>query len=925
MPGKALTGEVVLKTGPVVVETLIKHYFDSLKSNRPEEDGGHTKLRQDELLYDQAFSIVRVRNFLKLASSHTVEEVQAFANTRTPSPPWVHVIRVTVPLSCCDKAANILINTLGGEAHLKETIGGIRWWQVRGVEGIDAQWITAKKDWQEAERRHKMQEQRKQNPSDQQPAQEKPEAQYEEEMDDLRCNLYIHGGGYYFGSVDQERYSIQRHARKMNGRVFAINYRLAPQYPFPCALQDVLAAYLYLIDPPEGAPHRPIKPEHIVISGDSAGGGLALALLQIIRDTPDLSPPAGGILVSPWCDLTHSFQSITDNTDTDVMPSWGLSLHKPSTVWPPVNGEPSARVHASLRYRIQHVFRHTQPPASPSRSPLAESNPEKVTAPLPLVGSNEEIVFQESDGQPKVKIDYQIQLYAQNSLLGHPLISPVLSYLGGLPPLYILAGDKEVLRDEIIYLAHRAAYPQDFPVSPKTAQLYPVLNGIEERCKPTNVHLQVYDDAAHVLPVLFSFTTPAKYCFRAIASFTRFVTKMERAPTSPAPSSIQSPPRKLKKSRRASTLVVTQEPLKTGLTPPLSAPLPQDTGSTTTLVSPSSSPPIDGGTVKRTLSSRVSRATSYFSHNHRASAISGLPNGGPSRIMSVSSDVGGPRFSAMTVTPTPSQLPPDVSYAGDPKVYYEPEQWNGEMIRERVSTQGVIRPLEPREDLQAMHVPEDRIGRISEARALLHSRAHKQFQDKFAANFKTLEKERQQKSQTRDPHHPILLSKVLRVDQRSASFDQTRHGVKDGLMISAGMWAWAWSSESDDERPPPSSITARHDVEEARQLAKFADHAAYQHDQTVSGNRLWSAMVNFFTTTPDQHHTHNHNDVAPKAEHPDTTSDSQSQDRLGRRKSRIANFIPSVFNGNGKRKVDELRESEQVKVEQQEVPVPIGE
>ena len=66
MPGKALTGEVVLKTGPVVVETLIKHYFDSLKSNRSEEDASHTKLRQDELLYDQAFSIVRVRFLLPI-------------------------------------------------------------------------------------------------------------------------------------------------------------------------------------------------------------------------------------------------------------------------------------------------------------------------------------------------------------------------------------------------------------------------------------------------------------------------------------------------------------------------------------------------------------------------------------------------------------------------------------------------------------------------------------------------------------------------------------------------------------------------------------------------------------------------------------------------------------------------------------------
>jgi hypothetical protein len=111
-----------------------------------------------------------------------------------------------------------------------------------------------------------------------------------------------------------------------------VDYRLAPQFPFPCAIQDVLAACqceilvdsrnllsilsdLYLIQPPIGASHRPVNPNKVIISGDSAGGGLALALLQVIRDAT-LPLPAGGVLVSPWCDLTHSFHSITTNTDT---------------------------------------------------------------------------------------------------------------------------------------------------------------------------------------------------------------------------------------------------------------------------------------------------------------------------------------------------------------------------------------------------------------------------------------------------------------------------------------------------------------------------------------------------------------------------------------------------------------------------------
>lgn len=142
----------------------------------------------------------------------------------------------------------------------------------------------------------------------------------------------------------------------MNGRVFAVNYRLAPQYPFPCQLQDAIAACtylfqfldahiliqptslpnidLYLINPPPGALHKPVAPSQIVLNGDSAGGNLVLGLLQIIRDTVLPAPipgfesngnategwklpmPAGAILVSPWCDMTHSFPSTVENTAT---------------------------------------------------------------------------------------------------------------------------------------------------------------------------------------------------------------------------------------------------------------------------------------------------------------------------------------------------------------------------------------------------------------------------------------------------------------------------------------------------------------------------------------------------------------------------------------------------------------------------------
>ena len=72
---------------------------------------------------------------------------------------------------------------------------------------------------------------------------------------------------------------------------------------------------LFLIRPPPDALHRAVKPCHIIVAGDSAGGGIILALLQVLRDS-ELPLPAGATLISPWCDLSHSFPSIHTNTKT---------------------------------------------------------------------------------------------------------------------------------------------------------------------------------------------------------------------------------------------------------------------------------------------------------------------------------------------------------------------------------------------------------------------------------------------------------------------------------------------------------------------------------------------------------------------------------------------------------------------------------
>ena len=118
-----------------------------------------------------------------------------------------------------------------------------------------------------------------------------------------------------------------------------------------------------------------------------------------------------------------------------------------------------------------------------------------------------------------IEIKDQIQIYAANHLITHPLVSPVLQpTLGGLPPLLIQVGGGELLRDEQIYLAHKAAAPLSYLPAPSAHLSAEFISSQAARYRPTNVQLQVWDDLCHVAPTL-SFTRPAKYMYRSIAQF----------------------------------------------------------------------------------------------------------------------------------------------------------------------------------------------------------------------------------------------------------------------------------------------------------------------------------------------------------------------------------------------------------------------
>lgn len=122
--------------------------------------------------------------------------------------------------------------------------------------------------------------------------------------------LYFHGGGYIAGSPDTHAALAGRLSRLSGLRAFAPDYRLAPEHPFPAAFEDAVTAW-------EGLLARGYAPGRIALAGDSAGGGLALALLAELcrRGTP----PAAATLFSPFCDLTGSAPSIRANAGADAM------------------------------------------------------------------------------------------------------------------------------------------------------------------------------------------------------------------------------------------------------------------------------------------------------------------------------------------------------------------------------------------------------------------------------------------------------------------------------------------------------------------------------------------------------------------------------------------------------------------------------
>jgi acetyl esterase/lipase len=127
-----------------------------------------------------------------------------------------------------------------------------------------------------------------------------------------RAILYVHGGAYTTGSLGTHRRHVAQLSAAAGAPVLNVDYRLAPEHPHPAAVEDAVAVYRWLISA------AGIRPDRVVLSGDSAGGGLAVATLVALRDGGD-PLPAGAALISPWTDLTFSGASHDSRLALDPM------------------------------------------------------------------------------------------------------------------------------------------------------------------------------------------------------------------------------------------------------------------------------------------------------------------------------------------------------------------------------------------------------------------------------------------------------------------------------------------------------------------------------------------------------------------------------------------------------------------------------
>ncbi len=151
-----------------------------------------------------------------------------------------------------------------------------------------------------------------------------------------RALLYFHGGGYCSGSILSHRRLVTEAGRAAKARTLAVEYRLAPEHPFPAALDDALSAWNFLRQ-------SGIAAEHIAVGGDSAGGGLTVALINRLRDAGERGPGCAW-LISPWTDLTLSGTTLATKDAVDPIIHKGYLAELVEAYLPPAMDRRDPRV-----------------------------------------------------------------------------------------------------------------------------------------------------------------------------------------------------------------------------------------------------------------------------------------------------------------------------------------------------------------------------------------------------------------------------------------------------------------------------------------------------------------------------------------------------------------------------------------------------
>lgn len=135
-------------------------------------------------------------------------------------------------------------------------------------------------------------------------------------VDSAKIIMYVHGGGYVSGSCNDHRAIVSKFAKLVGVTCLTYEYRLAPEHPFPAAIDDSVEVYQWLLN-------KGYKPENIVIAGESAGGGLCLAILLALKDLGIVLPTAA-VAISPWTDLACTSESYKTKNKVSLAPkdSW---------------------------------------------------------------------------------------------------------------------------------------------------------------------------------------------------------------------------------------------------------------------------------------------------------------------------------------------------------------------------------------------------------------------------------------------------------------------------------------------------------------------------------------------------------------------------------------------------------------------------